>query len=419
MKRLGFAALAVFAGFAIGATAAADCGVERWPVKTGTDADAALVNSNAALPASIEYLRSLAGPRPLPQSGRVAPTELTVYDVTATLVEFKAEDDGDYHLVIADSAGRTMIAELPAVNCVGGSVFASMISGARSAFASRFSPTSSLQRVSLPIEVRGVGFFDFLHGQTGVAPNGIELHPVLSVSFSPFFTPAPPLSVRRRAVGGGGSPSCDVPALTIATSKSSACSGEPILLTWQASDPHASVSIDGVGTSLPSSGSTTAGAAVSVAYSGRATNSCGTGFEAVAEVTVQDSATASLFGPGSLQQGGSATLTFSISGASSWTLSSSLRNSISPSSGSSSSATLTSTYTATSSGTDMVTLVASGGPCGSASRAITIAISSPPPPPPPPNLGLLCCDGTRSPSCFNCSSKQGCCSSHKGVCGCQ
>jgi hypothetical protein len=25
----------------------------------------------------------------------------------------------------------------------------------------------------------GVAFFDFLHGQTGVAPNGIELHPVL------------------------------------------------------------------------------------------------------------------------------------------------------------------------------------------------------------------------------------------------
>ncbi len=27
--------------------------------------------------------------------------------------------------------------------------------------------------------VVGVAFFDYLHGQTGVAPNGIELHPVL------------------------------------------------------------------------------------------------------------------------------------------------------------------------------------------------------------------------------------------------
>ena len=30
--------------------------------------------------------------------------------------------------------------------------------------------------------ITGVGFFDFLHGQTGVAPNAIELHPVLAVS---------------------------------------------------------------------------------------------------------------------------------------------------------------------------------------------------------------------------------------------
>ncbi len=29
----------------------------------------------------------------------------------------------------------------------------------------------------------GVGFFDYLHGQTGVAPNGIELHAVLDIQF--------------------------------------------------------------------------------------------------------------------------------------------------------------------------------------------------------------------------------------------
>jgi hypothetical protein len=27
--------------------------------------------------------------------------------------------------------------------------------------------------------ITGVGFFDYQHGQTGVAPNAIELHPVL------------------------------------------------------------------------------------------------------------------------------------------------------------------------------------------------------------------------------------------------
>ena len=33
------------------------------------------------------------------------------------------------------------------------------------------------------VRISGVGFFDYLHGQRGVAPNGIELHPVLSVEF--------------------------------------------------------------------------------------------------------------------------------------------------------------------------------------------------------------------------------------------
>jgi hypothetical protein len=43
---------------------------------------------------------------------------------------------------------------------------------------------NSPQSESRPlVRVTGVGFFDFLHGQRGVAPNGIELHPVLEVEF--------------------------------------------------------------------------------------------------------------------------------------------------------------------------------------------------------------------------------------------
>jgi hypothetical protein len=33
------------------------------------------------------------------------------------------------------------------------------------------------------VRVTGIGFFDFIHGQAGVAPNGIELHPVLGITF--------------------------------------------------------------------------------------------------------------------------------------------------------------------------------------------------------------------------------------------
>ena len=36
-----------------------------------------------------------------------------------------------------------------------------------------------LVRVCARAKITGVAFFDFKHGQTGVAPNGIELHPLL------------------------------------------------------------------------------------------------------------------------------------------------------------------------------------------------------------------------------------------------
>jgi hypothetical protein len=42
-----------------------------------------------------------------------------------------------------------------------------------------FTPSSSFRKLSGNVTVSGVAFFDFLHRQTGHAPNGIELHPVL------------------------------------------------------------------------------------------------------------------------------------------------------------------------------------------------------------------------------------------------
>jgi hypothetical protein len=79
-----------------------------------------------------------------------------------------------------------MIAEIPLPGCVGaGSPFASGISHARAQFNAKFTATTSFQTTSTPVRVTGVGFFDFLHGQTGVAPNGIELHPVLDIIFNP------------------------------------------------------------------------------------------------------------------------------------------------------------------------------------------------------------------------------------------
>jgi hypothetical protein len=166
------------------AASTGSCGVERWSVKTGTDADRAAVDLQSTSQTTIAALGALTAPSSLPSDNRVAPTEDTVFLVHATLTEFKLEADSDYHLVLSDGSGHTMIAEIPDPACVGStSVLTSGIQNARNEFNARFTPTTSFQTVNVAVTVRGVGFFDFLHGQTGVAPNGIELHAVLDVQF--------------------------------------------------------------------------------------------------------------------------------------------------------------------------------------------------------------------------------------------
>jgi hypothetical protein len=165
-------------------SATGSCGVERWSVKTGTDADASKINLQSTTSSTISHLTSLAAPGTLPANNRVQPTETTVFQLSATLVEYKLESDSDYHLVIKDSSGNTMISEIPDPACVGsGSPLLSSITKARNEFDAKYTPTTSFQTANVPVTVTGVGFFDFLHGQTGVAPNGIELHAVLGIQF--------------------------------------------------------------------------------------------------------------------------------------------------------------------------------------------------------------------------------------------
>jgi hypothetical protein len=164
--------------------ATGSCGVERWSVKTGTDTDRSKITLQSTSQTTIAALDALPAPGNLPASNRVAPTEDTVYQLRATLTKYKLEADSDYHLVLSDGSGHTMIAEIPDPACVGStSPLTSSIQKARGEFNAKYSPTNSFQAANVPVTVTGVGFFDFLHGQTGVAPNGMELHAVLDVQF--------------------------------------------------------------------------------------------------------------------------------------------------------------------------------------------------------------------------------------------
>jgi hypothetical protein len=190
--------------------------------------------------ATIEELISLPRPPgladatqdpPAFQSVRAGVAERTIWRLEAVIIALKQEKDGDFHLVLQGASGATMVGEIPTPShaFVGDSPWLTNIGQARQEiddkfvrhlspaafaltngkyvphgaltfqpretadpalsfltpeegsgaiqplFATRINPTQA--------RITGVGFFDRAHGQTGAAPNVIELHPVLRVEW--------------------------------------------------------------------------------------------------------------------------------------------------------------------------------------------------------------------------------------------
>jgi hypothetical protein len=72
--------------------------------------------------------------------------------------------------------------------------------GARQLFLNNCGAVSSSSWLKLAgsVTITGVGFWDEKHGQTGIAPNGIELHPVLNFQGD----------CHKASTGGGGGGTC-------------------------------------------------------------------------------------------------------------------------------------------------------------------------------------------------------------------
>lgn len=160
------------------------CGTERWAVKTLSDEEVACVNFIPSQ-TTVSWLVSQPVPERLPVLGRSGTIECQVWQLSGQLVEFKAEDDGDFHIVLADleKPDLTIIAEIPDPSCEGvcASLHSAEMAQARESFTQVFGlPPKRFQRVTrtVIVTVTGVGFFDFKHRQTGLAQNGIELHPL-------------------------------------------------------------------------------------------------------------------------------------------------------------------------------------------------------------------------------------------------
>jgi hypothetical protein len=155
-------------------------------VKTLTDVDARRIDL-APVSTTITALAALpphCGQGP--DNARAYPEELQVFEVVGRITLVRAEDDRDYHIALADLAdpGSTIVTEVADPPCAGDDAPPSsrfMLQAGRDSFVALLAGRSLSALVGETVAVRGVGFYDSNHGQTGRSASCIELHPVLSI----------------------------------------------------------------------------------------------------------------------------------------------------------------------------------------------------------------------------------------------
>jgi hypothetical protein len=116
-------------------------------------------------------------------------SEIDVLSVDCLIIGYKRSiDDKDIHVIVEDiNTDATMVVEIPSHKCL------------EIQRTSRYSLFLALEewfvryigypedrftylKEHIPVTIIGIGFFDSHHGQIGMAGNGREIHPVLSIT---------------------------------------------------------------------------------------------------------------------------------------------------------------------------------------------------------------------------------------------
>jgi hypothetical protein len=154
------------------------CGVERWATKTLQDRPR-LLRVQAT---TLAHLVSV--PRPAHVPAWRLPFERHIYSVVASATFIREESDQDLHIVLR-SGSKHLIAEAAnAPFCTSNATAYRKLQMRRA--------RRVVRHYCARARVVGVAFWDFYHGQTGVAPNVIELHPMLGYSCLRGGGPPPP-----------------------------------------------------------------------------------------------------------------------------------------------------------------------------------------------------------------------------------
>jgi hypothetical protein len=157
-------------------------GKERWDVKTLTDTAVSRINFKPKS-VTIERLIQTVPGRKIGNNTPRFGLEFNVCTVICKIREYRTEDDGDKHLVLVSTVDSTvtMIGEIPNLMCdtTNSNKFRPKFDSCLAEFKKYTLKNYKVKPGKY--KVTGVIFYDKIHGQLGVAPNGIELHPILSI----------------------------------------------------------------------------------------------------------------------------------------------------------------------------------------------------------------------------------------------
>ena len=94
------------------------CGINRWGVKTLTDADAGKVKMKP-IKATIDSLHSIKPDRKIGSTVPRFGTEFYTFQIVCGIKEYSNEEDGDIHLILFSlkDTNKTFVAEIPDPNC--------------------------------------------------------------------------------------------------------------------------------------------------------------------------------------------------------------------------------------------------------------------------------------------------------------
>jgi hypothetical protein len=153
----------------------------NWPFKTGIDRDADKV-SLEPVETTVDALIGVPHVERPDDGHRIWPEEVTTWVIRdVTLEGFQRSPDGDVHMMVADEHGHMVIIEVTPDFCTDEkSPWGEQIAAVRKVVDDEI-PMALIGWRHLVMSVAGVGYFDYMHGQFGAAPNGIELHPVLAI----------------------------------------------------------------------------------------------------------------------------------------------------------------------------------------------------------------------------------------------